>query len=119
MISKSLKGLNLNLFFDHFCGILIGTLKGFSLALIVTIPLIFGAETIQERAEKYEITLPDSLLIEENSIFLHMVAVLQGKILIMADVKIEEKIETFFDIMFAINKKDKNEESNARKIKKK
>lgn len=118
MISKSLKGLNLNLFFDHCCGIFIGAFKGFAIVLIITIPLIFGAETIQENAEKHEIALPDSLLRDKNSIFLNMVAALQGKVLNMTDVKIEEKIETFFDTMFAIKGKEEIEEKQKKRKKK-
>lgn len=117
MVSSSLKNLNFNLFLDHFCGIMVGAIKGFSLALLLTIPLIAGGEAVKENSEKYELKLPEYILIDDESLFLHGVSALQHKLLGMAELDIDSSINNIFRAIFTLKKDVKENEKEDKKNK--
>lgn len=106
---KSLKGLNFNLLFDHVGGIFIGAAKGLMLILILTIPFIFGADSIERNVKKYDIILPDSLLLDKKSLFLNLISILQGKFIKITDIQIEKNIDHFFDTFFKADSDDEQD----------
>lgn len=114
MISKALKNIHFNLFTDHFLGIFIGALKGFVVAMLITIPFAVGLPAIEENAEKFELTLPEEIKYKD-SLFVHFVSATQRKFLKIADVEIDQKINDLFESLFVVKDKKEIEKEDADK----